>query len=183
MKKQTFSASEIFANLIKGDIRKIEHTGFAGSRGVYSPAGNILYFDDDAINGILGENITLEHNDFKYYYETEDEIVYFDVTLQNNKYIFTKTTGEPSSIRVYMKLDYAHKISDNLYLQYQVLFIKDDVIFSDANMNKLLSSDITQVDNYLYDGSVYRFIFQYNVLDYYIEGFDKTLREINEGGV
>jgi len=50
--------SEIFAKLIKGDIRKIEHTGFEGSRGVYSPAGNILYFDDDAINGILGENIT-----------------------------------------------------------------------------------------------------------------------------
>lgn len=50
--------SEIFAKLIKGDMRKIEHTGFGGSRGVYSPPGNILYFDDDAINGMLGEEIT-----------------------------------------------------------------------------------------------------------------------------
>ena len=138
---------------------------------------------DELSKQILGENITLEHNDFKYYYEAEDEIVYFDVILQNNKYIFTKTTGKPSSIRVYMKLDYSHKISDSLYLQYQVLFINNNGIFSDVNMKKLLSSDITQADNYLYDGSVYRLIFRYNVLDYYIEDFDKAIHEINEGGV
>ena len=56
--------SEIFAKLIKGDIKKIEHTRLAGARGIYCPSSDTVYLDDDSINTLLGDeinNLTAAH--------------------------------------------------------------------------------------------------------------------------
>lgn len=110
---------------------------------------------------IFGRDINLKHESFKYYYINNNKVIYFNAELKDNKYIFTETTGKPSTIEVYKQLLSVYKISDEINLQYKVIYIKNGKVYSDYKLTKLLSNNINNINSIVYNGNDYEFI--YNV--------------------
>lgn len=130
---------------------------------------------------IFGKDINLEHNNFKYYYETKEGVTYFDVTLEDDKYIFRETTGTPSQFRVHMNLYYVNKVSVELTLRYQVLFINNNGIYKDKEMTELISTDRYNVENYLNKAEMYDFEYEEKeAFKYYIDNFEESIHKIEK---
>lgn len=110
---------------------------------------------------IFGRDINLNHENFKYHFINKNEVIYFNAELKDNKYIFTETTGKPSSIEVYKQLLSVYKISEEIKFQYKVVFIKNGKVYSDYKLTKLLSNNINNINSTIYNGNTYEFI--YNV--------------------
>lgn len=114
-------------------------------------------------NKIFNEDIGLNFENFQYYYKKNDNVVYFNVTLDGDKYTFSTTNGKESSIKVYTKLYDAYNLETKVNIQNKVVFVNDNGIYADSKMTKLLSANINSVDIYLDRGSIYKS--NYNVND------------------
>ena len=53
------------------------------------------------INKIFNEDIGLNFENFQYYYQENDNVIYFDAILAGDKYTFSITTVKESNIKVY----------------------------------------------------------------------------------
>lgn len=138
---------------------------------------------EDLSKEIFGRDINLDHNNFKYYYETKEKVTYFNVTLENDKYIFTETTGSPSSFRVHMNLYYAYKVSVELTLRYQVLFINNNGIYKDKEMTNLISTDRYNVNNYLNKADMYDFEYEESdIYNYFLNSTNPSVYLVNKEG-
>ena len=128
---------------------------------------------------IFGRDINLNHENFKYYFINNNEVIYFNAELKDNKYIFTETTGKPSTIEVYKELKYVNKVAENLWLRYEVIFINEKGIYKDSAMKNLITNNkndkksaLVKSDNYDY------FYVQNEHLDYYLYGIESSFNEI-----
>lgn len=124
---------------------------------------------------IFGEDINLEYENFKYFYEENEKVAYFDAILDNDKYIFTETTGTPSKIEVYMKLDYVFKTGIDIELKYKTVFINEIGIFKDKGFQTLISINKDNPEKYLSYSEIYNFNYQE------IEMFNYFLNNIEVG--
>lgn len=114
-------------------------------------------------NKIFNEDIGLNFENFQYYYKENDNVVYFNAILEEDKYTFSTTTGKESSIKVYTKLYAAYNLENEVQIQNKVVFVNSSGIYADSKMSKLLSANINSVDIYLDRGSIYKL--NYNVND------------------
>ncbi len=119
---------------------------------------------------IFGRDINLEHSNFKYYYVENNNVVYFDATLKEDKYIFTITDGKESSIEVYKKINYVYKIDTELYIHYNVLFLKGNNIYKDREFNFFITNNLNNINSYINLGNSYEFIYKidFNLKNSYI---------------
>lgn len=119
---------------------------------------------DELSKKILGEDKTLEHNNFEYYYKIDNKIIYFDVVLQNDKYVFKQTQKQPSKIQIYKNLNYAIKISNELILRYEIYFINENGVFSDCNFTKKISNSINEINSIAGKGTFYDYNYSINYM-------------------
>lgn len=136
---------------------------------------------DELAKQILGPEITLEHENFKYFYEEGNQVIYFDVILENDKYILKETIGRPSSFTVFLNLYYAYKIDVELRLRYHVLFLNSNGIYQDEDMKILISKDVDNVNQYFNKSKNYNFKYiESDMSTYYIDDFGVATHQINK---
>ncbi|MBE6151403.1 MAG: hypothetical protein E7162_06300 [Firmicutes bacterium] len=112
-------------------------------------------------NKIFNEDIGLSFENFQYYYQENDKIIYFNAILDGDKYTFSITTGKESSIKVYTKLYVAYNLENEIQIQNKVVFVNNQGIYADSKMTKLLTKNLNNLEMYLDKGSIY--ISKYNV--------------------
>lgn len=109
----------------------------------------------DISDKIFNEDIGLNFENFQYYYQENDNVIYFDAILEGDKYTFSVTTGKESSIKVYTKLYAAYNLENEIQIQNKVVFVNNQGIYADSKMSKLLSTNHNSLEIYLERGSIY----------------------------
>ena len=109
----------------------------------------------DVSNKIFNEDIGLNFENFQYYYQENDKIIYFNAILDGDKYTFSITTGKESSIKVYTKLYVAYNLENEIQIQNKVVFVNNQGIYADSKMTKLLTKNLNNLEIYLDKGSIY----------------------------
>lgn len=113
---------------------------------------------EELSNEIFGRDINLQHQNFKYYYIENNNVVYFNVTLKEDKYIFSLAEGKESSIEIIKNVNNAYKIGNQIYIQYDLYMIK----------NKISSKS-----------TIYELIYLDSNESYYLENINKRI--LSEG--
>ncbi len=127
---------------------------------------------EELIKEILGPDIELEYDNFKYYYETGEKVIYFDVILKNNEYSFVKNEYENSKISVHKKMISASKIGNEVYIKYKYIFVNETGIYADPNFKNLITLNDGKIKDSLDYGKGYTHVYVINSEKYnlnYIE--------------
>ena len=124
---------------------------------------------DEIASKIFGRNIGIKHDNFKYFYEDNEDIVFFDALLNGDNYIFKVSTAKKSKIRVYTKLKYAYKVSNSISLSYSTLFTDKNGIYKDREMRNLISTDTTNYNTYFFKADSFEFNYLIKDNNYYLD--------------
>lgn len=139
---------------------------------------------DKVVTEIFGPDATVIYDDINYsYYVAEQNPTKISLSWNNEHYILKcNDYMEISTITKYVqqKLDKAVKTEEGIELYQKVVFINQTGVYKDPNFGELITNDVTATfDQYIKNGSLYKYTFVENEGNYYLSKIEKVL-ETNE---
>ena len=137
---------------------------------------------EELVEQILGPDIDLDHDDFKYYYYDGDKIVCFDVVLNKEKYLFVESEYEKSKISVHKKMISANKIGDEVYIKYKYIFVNENGVYADPKFKTLITPNTSKINDSLVYGKGYTHMYIINSEEYNLAYVETSEFGTSKGG-